>query len=758
VRFPHIEQHDSSDCAAACIASMCSFYGKEITIVKLRELLGTDISGTTIRGITEALGRLGFESKAVRADPESFEKGFTLPAVARIVRKNGTAHYVVIYSIKKNKKMKIMDPATDGIQKTTVGEFYKDFDGVLVMAVPNGEFVTGKEGSKSVFSSFTALLRPHWKMFAIAIGASVLMTVFGIILSIFNKILIDEIIPYNLDRQLTLFAIVLIVITVTQVILSAFRQHVLLYLSQKIGIPLMLGYFQHIFRLPMNFFASRKTGDILTRFQDAGVVQSVLTSVALTVIIDVSMVAIVGVLLYTMNAALFMIVALMTALSAVLIYVFKAPYKKLNKKSMEQAAKLNSQIIESLNGIEVVKTNSSEEYTMEKIETEFIRSLRIAFRGGVLSNIQGSLSSTIGGVGGLGLLVLGGFMVIGGETTLGTLVAFSSLSGFFIDPIGRLISLQLSIQEANISLTRLSEIYDVEEEEEIEGNKDSSVLENGIDNISIENISFRYGSRPLTLKNISVSIPKGKKIAIVGRSGCGKTTLSKILLKFYIPEEGKVTINGADIKDIDAFSLREKIGCVPQNVQLFSGSVNDNVLIGKPNASPGEIASACRLAGCESFVRKLPMGLNTFLDENGGGLSGGEKQRISLARALVKDPDFIILDEATSSMDFITEQEIYDTIFGKLRDTTMLIIAHRLSTIRKCDLIYVMDDGKITETGTHEELVSVGGTYSEMWYGQVGKPEVKNNSDKTKKRNRSKRNDEAKPNVNYSGDEDIEYN
>jgi len=757
VKFPHIEQHDSSDCAAACAASVCSFYGKEITIVKLRELLGTDIAGTTIKGITEAMGKLGFEAKAVRVDPDSFKEGFTLPAIARIVRKDGTAHFVVIYSIKKNGKMKYMDPATDRIQKKNIKEFYEDFDGVLVMMVPTEEFVTGKEGKKSVFSSFVSLIRPHWKMFAVAIGASVLMTIFGIILSIFNKVLIDEIIPYNLDHQLTLFAIVLVIITLTQILLSAFRQHVLLYLSQKIGIPLMLGYFQHIFRLPMNFFASRKTGDILTRFQDAGVVQSVLTSVALTVIIDVSMVAIVGVILYTMNPTLFMIVAVMTILSAILIYAFKAPYKKLNKRSMEQAAKLNSQIIESLNGIEVVKTNSSEEYTMEKIETEFIKSLKISFKGGVLSNIQGSLSSTIGGIGGLGLMVLGGFMVINGDTTLGTLVAFSSLSGFFTGPIGRLISLQLSIQEANISLTRLSEIYDVDEEETTESDKDSTILGNGIDDIEIDNISFRYGSRPLTLKNVSMKIPKGKKIAIVGRSGCGKTTLSKILLKFYLPEEGKVTVNGTNINDIDAFSLREKIGCVPQNVQLFSGSISNNVLIGKPNASPGEIAAACKLAGCDEFIKKLPMGLNTFLDENGGGLSGGEKQRISLARVLVKDPEFIILDEATSSMDFITEQEIYDVIFNKLQDTTMLIIAHRLSTIRKCDLIYVMADGKVVESGTHDELVDASGMYSDMWYSQVGKPSEKKRSGSNKK-NKTPKDDRKIDVKNIEGDEDIEYN
>jgi len=721
VRYPHVDQHDSSDCAAACVASVCAFYGKEITIIKLRELLGTDIAGTTVKGITEAMGKLGFESRAVRIDPDSFTKGFSLPAIARMVKKDGTAHFVVIYSIGLD-MVRYMDPATDRIQRKLVKEFYEDFDGVLVLMVPNENFIRSKDGAKSVFSKFMGLLKPHWKMFAVAIAASVVLTIFGIILSLFNKTLIDEIIPYNLDNQLTLFAIALVVVTITQVVLSAFRQHIIIYLSQRINIPLMLGYFQHIFRLPMNFFSSRKTGDILTRFQDAGVVQSILTSVALTVVIDVAMVVIVGGILYSMNVSLFMIILLMTILSAILIFIFKGPYKRLNKRSMEQGARLNSQIIESLNGIETVKINSSEELSMDKIETEFIRSMRLGFRGGVLSNIQGSLSSGLGGIGSLAMLVFGGFMVMAGETTLGTLVAFSSLAGFFIDPINRLVSLQLSIQEANISLTRLSEIYDVDEEEDIESGKDMTVLDGGVNDIIVNNVSFRYGSRPLTLKNVSITIPKGKKVAIVGRSGCGKTTLSKLLLKFYLPEEGDIKINGIEIRDINAFLLRERIGCVPQNAQLFSGSINDNILIGKPDASPGEIKTACRLSGCDEFLRKLPMGLSTFLDENGGGLSGGERQRISLARVLIKNPEFVMLDEATSNMDFITEQVIYDTLFNKMKGTTMMIIAHRLSTIRRCDHIYVMDDGAIIESGTHEELVTKGGMYSDMWYSQLGEP------------------------------------
>ena len=279
--------------------------------------------------------------------------------------------------------------------------------------------------------------------------------------------------------------------------------------------------------------------------------------------------------------------------------------------------------------------------------------------------------------------------------------------------------MQLSIQEASISLTRLGEIYDVEEENEIEENSNSEVIDEGIGDISLKNITFRYGSRQPALTNVSIDIPKGKKIALVGRSGCGKTTLSKLLLKFYTPESGSLTINNMDIKDIDAFTIREKMGCIPQNIQTFSGSVRDNILIGNPHATQGELELACRLAGCDEFVSRLPKSYDTFLDENGGGLSGGEKQRIAIARALIKNPSFVIFDEATSSMDFITEQRILDTIYNRFHKTSMLIIAHRLSTIRWCDMIYVMDSGSIVEQGIHEELVQKNGLYAKMWNEQM---------------------------------------
>ena len=303
-------------------------------------------------------------------------------------------------------------------------------------------------------------------------------------------------------------------------------------------------------------------------------------------------------------------------------------------------------------------------------------------------------------------------------------MAFSTLSGYFMDPIGRLIGLQLSIQEASISLKRISEIYEVEKEQE-ETETEKIKIEKIDGDIELNNVTFRYGSRSPVLNNISIKIPKGKKVALVGESGSGKTTISKLLLKYYTPEEGKIIINGYNIEELDLYNLRENISYVPQNVELFSGSIRENITLGKSNASYEEIKGACENAGCKEFIEKLPGKYDTFLEEAGGGLSGGEKQRIAMARALIKKPSFLILDEATSNLDFISEAKIFDTLFKKGKNITMLMIAHRLSTIRSCDIIYVMDKGKIVEEGDHESLLKKKGYYYKLYISQVGSIEEK---------------------------------
>jgi len=696
------------------------YYKKEITITKLRDVLGTDIKGTTLKGLEDGARGLGFDTRAIRVDKEGFKSKYTLPAIAHVITKEGLSHFVVIHKVKKE-KVTILDSAK-GVIKEEIDEFYKKFDGVLLLLIPNNEFVVEKNNSGTMLSKFIGLLTPHKSLFIYSIIASMILTVLGIASSFFNKILMDEILPYSLKNGLTVLTIGFLLLGLTQIFISAIRQHLLLYLSQKIDIPLLLGYFKHVYRLPMKFFASRKVGDILTRFSDAFTIKDILTSVSLSLIIDIILAAVSAVILPIMNRPLFMVVLVLTAINAILVYIFKQPYKKINIEQMEAESRLNSTIIESLKGIETIKMQVAEDKTMERLESEYIRNLKIAFKEGVLSNVQGSVASVVSNIGNLVLMYLGARMVIDGDITLGSLMAFTSLSGYFMDPIGRFIGLQVSIQEASISLKRISEIYEVEKEQE----RDHCIKIDNIDgDIELNNLTFKYGSRAPVLKDVTIKIPKGKKVALVGESGSGKTTISKLLLRYYVPEEGKINIGGYDIEELDIYSLRKNIAYVPQNVELFSGTIRENVTLGTEGANYEDVKIACENAGCKSFIEKLPGKYDTFLEEAGGGISGGERQRLALARAFIKKSDFLILDEATSNLDFISEAKIYDTLFVKGRDKTMLIIAHRLSTIRNCDIIYVMDNGKIVEQGDHETLLKKKGYYYRLYVSQVGSIEPK---------------------------------
>ncbi|GAA0086070.1 peptidase domain-containing ABC transporter [Clostridium sp. CTA-7] len=717
-----VRQHDITDCAAACLATACMYYKKEITITKLRDILGTDIKGTTLAGLENGAKKLGFDTRAIRVDKEGFKGKYTLPAIAHIITKEGLSHFVIVHKVKKEEVI-ILDPAK-GREKKNIDEFFKIFDGVLLLLIPNNEFNPGKIKGQGILSNFIQLLTPQKSLFIYSIIVSVILTVLGIASAFFNKILMDEILPYNLKNQLNIFVIGFLVLGITQIGLGAIRQHMLLYLSQKIDIPLLLGYFKHVYKLPMKFFGARKVGDILTRFSDAFTIKNILTSVSLSLIMDIVLATVSASILYVMNEKLFIVILVLTIISAALIYIFKAPYKKINLEQMEAGARLNSHIIESLKGIETIKVHAAEEKSIEKLEVEYIKNLKIAFKEGVLSNIQGSISGAVSTIGNLVLMYIGARMIMNGDITLGSLMAFSTLSGYFMDPIGRLIGLQLSIQEASISLKRISEIYEVEKEQD-DNEVEKIKLEKIDGDIELNNITFRYGSRSPVLKDISIKIPKGKKVALVGESGSGKTTISKLLLKYYTPEEGKINVNGYNIEELDLYNLRENISYVPQNVELFSGSIKENITLGKVNASYEEIKAACENAGCREFIEKLPGKYGTFLEEAGGGLSGGEKQRIALARALIKKPSFLILDEATSNLDFISEAKIFDTLFKKGKSITMLMIAHRLSTIRSCDIIYVMDKGTVVEAGDHESLLKKKGYYYKLYISQVGSLEEK---------------------------------
>ena len=722
MRYTFVKQHDATDCAAACMAMVCLHYKKETTITRLRDMMGTDLKGTNLIGLSKCADELGFMSQAVRVDREGFLSKYTLPAIANIITKEGLSHFVVVFKI-TDKHVIVGDPAKD-LEKLEIDEFYKNFTGAMLLLKPNEKFVGGKLKGTKMFDRYVKLLLPHKKLFIYTMLASFLITVLGILSSLFNNIIYDEILPYQQKDVLKIMLVVFLGISLTQIAVSFIRQWMLVHLSMKIDIPLMLGYFEHIYKLPMKFFASRKTGDITTRFSDAFTIKNIFTNIALSLVMDISMALITGVILSQMNLKLFGIILFMTLVSILLVFIFKQPYKKINEEQMQQAAILNSEIIEGLRAVETIKGNANEETELECIEREYIKSLRIGYKESMLSNVQGTISSVISGIGNLVLVYVGISSVINGDMTLGSYMAFTTLAGYFMGPIGNLVNLQLSIQEANISMKRLSEILDYEREAGMEGDIEAEHIYQEIEkvdgDIAFNHVTFRYGNRKPALSDVSFTIPKGKKVALVGASGSGKSTIAKLMMKYYEPEEGEITIDGVDIKDYKNDSLRHVISYVPQNIELFSKSIFENIRVSRQNSTLEEVKAAAKAADAHDFIKRLPMQYYTFLEEAGNGLSGGEKQRIALARAFLKENEFYIMDESTSNLDFATENIIFDMIYNKFRNKSMLIIAHRLATVKNCDLIIVLDKGQIVEQGTHEELLERSGQYYRLWEMQQG--------------------------------------
>ncbi|PGE31972.1 peptidase domain-containing ABC transporter [Bacillus wiedmannii] len=716
-KYHWVRQHDIKDCGAACISTVSKHYGLHIPISKIREYAGTDRNGTNVYGLIQAAEKLGFSAKGVRGNVESL-KEIPLPAIAHVIIDGKLLHYVVILEITKKGKVIVADPG-EGIIKYDIKEFNEIWTGVLVLLIPNESFQSRDE-EKNTFSRFMFLLKNQQSLLIPIFLSSILITIFGVWGAFYFKIVIDNIVTENLKHTLTYLSIGIIVLYIFKVLLELFRSHLILYLSRRLDIKLMFGYYKHVLSLPMNFFETRKVGEIISRFQDAAKIREALATTTLTVMIDTIMVIAGSILLYTQSSTLFFITALHVPIYILIIWMFQSSYEKINRQEMESNAELTSYIVESLNGISTIKSYNAEKEAEFQTEKRLISLLQKFFKRFLITNSQESIKTIVELVGGVVILWVGAIAILNGEMTIGQLVAYNALLVYFLDPIKNLVDLQPTLQSAFVASKRLTEILDLDLEKNDQEDKKLSPT-SFHHKIRLDNITFKYGTRQNIFNNLSFEIPIGYSVGFVGESGSGKTTIAKLLMRYYDVNEGNIYYDNYHIKDMNRTGLRNKIAYVAQESFFFSGSIFDNLVFGlNREVTMDKIIEACILADAHEFISSLPLRYDTLLEENASNVSGGQRQRLSIARALLKEADVLILDEATSHLDSTSERKIIENLkeyrAGKL---TTITIAHRLSTIMHCDNIFVMSKGEIVEEGKHGELINKDGLYRVLWNNQL---------------------------------------
>lgn len=711
--FSYVQQQDEKDCGVACLAMILKYYKTEIPIHKLREFSGTDLEGTSAFGLKATMEKLDFDCLAIQAEKGIWqEKELPLPLIAHVVVDNSYMHYVVIYDV-NGEKLLIADPAK-GKRKQTIEDFSQEWTGVLLLPTPKDSYTPSKEKVAGLSSFLPVIWQQKNLVFHIVLAAF-FITLFGIGSSYYFQGILDYFIPNQAKSTLNVVSIGLIIVYLFRVLFEYSRSYLLVILGQRMSMVIMLSYFKHVLSLPMTFFATRKSGEIISRFLDANKIIDALASATLSVFLDVGMILLVGITLAVQNGTLFLITMASLPFYLVAILTFVKSYEKANQEEMTAGATLNSSIIESLKGMETIKAYSGEEKVYNRVDREFIKLMKKSFRTVTLDNVQQGLKHGIQLISSALILWLGSYYVMDGTITLGQLITYNALLVFFTDPLQNIINLQVKMQTAQVANKRLNEIFAIESERANVAGSHTISNDNFKQGITIENLSFSYNMKEPTLKNISCSIPANSKIALVGVSGSGKSTLAKLLVNFCLPTEGTLQYGEVNHLDIDYKQLREHVTYVPQESFFFSGTILENLTFGLSSPpSFEEILEVCHAVQLSEFINQQPLRFETVLEEGGANLSGGQRQRLAIARALLKDADILILDEATSGLDTLLEHAILEYLLS-LKDKTLLFIAHHLPIAKACDQILVLHEGQLVEQGTHDSLRFNQGTYQQLW-------------------------------------------
>ncbi|TLU96443.1 peptidase domain-containing ABC transporter [Dyadobacter sediminis] len=708
-----VRQHDITDCGAACLASICAFYKLIMPIARIRQYASTDKKGTNVLGMIEAAHKLGFQAKGVRGHFENLA-GIPKPAIAHVIVKEVLHHFVVIYEV-SGMLVTVMDPGTGKLEKYTHDAFRKMWTGVLILLLPGEQFETGNN-KRSVTSRFWNLIKPHRSVMTQALFGAVMYTVLGLSTSIYVQKIVDNVLVEGNRNLLNLLSTGMILILGLQLFIGSMKSVFALKTGQQIDARLILGYYKHLLKLPQQFFDTMRVGEIISRVNDAVKIRAFINDTALSLVVNLFIVVFSFGMMFTYDWKLALIMLAVIPFYAAVFFIINRINRKGQRKLMENSADLESQLVESLNAMGTIKRFGLESYANVKTEVGFMKLLKSIFTSASVSIWAGNASELISRLFTIILLWVGAGFVLDNAITPGELLSFYALIGYFTGPASSLISSNTVIQDALIAADRLFEIMDLERES---AENKIELKPEMVGDITFRHLSFRYGSRVQVFQDLDLTIPNGKVTAVVGESGSGKSTLLSLLQNMYPLQSGSIHIGDYDIKHISNESLRRIVSVVPQQVDLFNGHVIDNIAVGEFQPDMQRVLKTCQLLGISDFIEKLPNGFHTHLGENGASLSGGQRQRLAIARALYRDPQIIILDEATSSLDSLSEKAVQNTI-EKLRESgkTIIIIAHRLSTIMGADKIMVIEDGKLIEEGSHARLLANQHAYYRLWASQ----------------------------------------
>ena len=704
-----IKQFDESDCGAACLAMIATHFGGHLSITKIREAAGTDRQGTSLKGMLEAAKNLNLNAKAAKGNELIFSSKFPVPLIAHLQYQNGSNHFVVVSKINE-KRVWTYDPALGKISYKKE-DFLKIWSGYLLLVSPTPDFAIQKGGHPLL--KFIPLITPHVTLLAFMVLISLILSLFGILSGLYFKFFVDDIIGSKAQTSLYVLSFALVCLTVFSAILTVCRSQFLRIFTMKTDISLSISYIKHVLHLPLNFFETRRTGEILSRFNDSNKIRTTLSNIALGTLLDALMMVFTGIYLGITSFKLFLILIITVPLSSFVVWASSKFFAKNYRQQMEQNADLNSYLVEMLGGIPVIKSINAQGYSADEYERRLVSYIDLGQKAWNYGNLKELITGIISGVGANLIYWIGGYLILKDTLSLGELISFNTLAGYFTGPLARFIELQPQIQEAIVAAERIGEIYDLEEEKLKSENK--CINPKITLPLELKNATFRYGTRRNVFTDLSFSTDNNRKIAFVGASGCGKSTLMKLFLHFYDVNEGGVFIGNQNIKDIDIGYLRSRIGYVPQEVYLFSGTIFENIVMGRTGFTLEDVQYACRLAQADDFIEDMPDKYYAKLSEKGASLSGGERQRIALARALLSKPDILLLDEATSALDTMSERGFQKVVDELGNEIITITIAHRLTTVKNSDIIFVMDKGNIVESGCHKELLALKGKYYELW-------------------------------------------